>query len=279
MDMTVDPGGAWRGWLGSGGVSGREGWRGVSPRSANAHSPPDVTTNGSPTAAHSLQPHSYNRSTAAAAAAAGGGGDAADRALSTSLSAAAGGRAVTGQGRTTSSSSSPWIIGLPNLSTTGEVVREEPWATDGSLTANTTAWPPTWSSNTTNLSSPNLTSHTAAAMGPNMTAHYPEVTDQYSEVAYPGDVVSPGNTSVLSPGGHGVWDADQGVAPLGLLVIVVLTIAGNVLVCLAVKMDRRLQHMTYYFLVSMAILHISMATILMPPAIMVLFEGEAVREM
>ena len=64
------------------------------------------------------------------------------------------------------------------------------------------------------------------------------------------------------------------MAPLGLLVIIIVTLTGNAILCLAVKMDRRLHHMTYYFLVSMATLHGLMSVIVMPPAILVVLTGE-----
>jgi hypothetical protein len=57
-------------------------------------------------------------------------------------------------------------------------------------------------------------------------------------------------------------------------VIIVLTVIGNLLVCLAIKFDTRLHHMTYYFLVSMAMLHILLAALLMTPTIFSILTGK-----
>lgn len=66
----------------------------------------------------------------------------------------------------------------------------------------------------------------------------------------------------------------RSVNSLGLIAVIVLTILGNASICLSVKIVKKLQHMPYFFLVSMSLLHILMASILMPPAIIVLYEGE-----
>ena len=49
--------------------------------------------------------------------------------------------------------------------------------------------------------------------------------------------------------------------------IVVMTIAGNILVCLAVKMERKLQNMFNYFLVSLALSDMLSAILIMPLSI------------
>src|SRR6218665_1238588 len=56
-------------------------------------------------------------------------------------------------------------------------------------------------------------------------------------------------------------------AALGLFVIVIMTIGGNVLVCLAVCYKRKLQNMFSYFLVSLALSDMLSATIVMPLSI------------
>ncbi|CAL4065906.1 unnamed protein product, partial [Meganyctiphanes norvegica] len=58
------------------------------------------------------------------------------------------------------------------------------------------------------------------------------------------------------------------------LVVVVLTGVGNVLVILAISWDRRLQNMTNYFLLSLAVTDLMVATLVMPLAIVVLVLGE-----
>ena len=49
--------------------------------------------------------------------------------------------------------------------------------------------------------------------------------------------------------------------------IVVLTILGNVLVCLAVKLEKKLRNMFNYFLVSLALSDMLSATLVMPLSI------------
>ncbi|ELT91947.1 hypothetical protein CAPTEDRAFT_54448, partial [Capitella teleta] len=63
---------------------------------------------------------------------------------------------------------------------------------------------------------------------------------------------------------------------LGLIAILLWTVVSNALVCVSVKAEKRLRNMPHYFLVSMATLHITMATLVMPPAIMVLYKGSFV---
>ena len=49
-----------------------------------------------------------------------------------------------------------------------------------------------------------------------------------------------------------------------LVVVIILTAGGNLLVCLAVCSDRRLQNMTNYFLMSLAIADFLVSIIVMP---------------
>ena len=77
-------------------------------------------------------------------------------------------------------------------------------------------------------------------------------------------------------GGHQLGEGvshDGNSAKLGLLTILVVAVLTNLLVCLAVKLDRRLHHMTYYFLTSLALLHVLMAAVVMPPAILIVLSG------
>ena len=61
---------------------------------------------------------------------------------------------------------------------------------------------------------------------------------------------------------------------LWLTVVIVLTAAGNVLVCLAVCWERRLQNMTNYFLMSLAIADLLVSVLVMPFAMVVELYGK-----
>ncbi len=81
-----------------------------------------------------------------------------------------------------------------------------------------------------------------------------------------------GMHNFLSPHGNNS-SSTQSLAPLGLLVIIFLSLSGNAFLLLAVRLDRRLRHMTYYFLVSLASVHILMTAVVMPPAVLVIVTG------
>lgn len=61
---------------------------------------------------------------------------------------------------------------------------------------------------------------------------------------------------------------------LSALILVVGTAAGNILVCLAIAWERRLQNVTNYFLMSLAITDLMVAILVMPFGILTLFKGE-----
>lgn len=61
---------------------------------------------------------------------------------------------------------------------------------------------------------------------------------------------------------------------LSALVLVVGTAAGNILVCLAIAWERRLQNVTNYFLMSLAITDLMVAILVMPLGILTLVRGE-----
>jgi hypothetical protein len=63
-------------------------------------------------------------------------------------------------------------------------------------------------------------------------------------------------------------------ASLGLSVLIAATMGGNVLVCIAVSWERRLQNMTNYFLMSLAIADLMVGTLVMPLALVVELYGE-----
>ena len=58
------------------------------------------------------------------------------------------------------------------------------------------------------------------------------------------------------------------------LVLVLGTAAGNILVCLAIAWERRLQNVTNYFLMSLAITDLMVAILVMPLGILTLVRGK-----
>lgn len=62
---------------------------------------------------------------------------------------------------------------------------------------------------------------------------------------------------------------------LSALGLVVGTAAGNILVCLAICWERRLQNVTNYFLMSLAITDLMVAILVMPLGIYTLFRGKS----
>ena len=61
------------------------------------------------------------------------------------------------------------------------------------------------------------------------------------------------------------------------IMLVVCTAAGNVLVCLAIYLERRLQNVTNYFLMSLAITDLLVAILVMPLGILTLLRGKSSR--
>lgn len=57
------------------------------------------------------------------------------------------------------------------------------------------------------------------------------------------------------------------------LALVAATAAGNILVCLAIYWERRLQNVTNYFLMSLAITDLMVAVLVMPLGILTLVRG------
>lgn len=58
------------------------------------------------------------------------------------------------------------------------------------------------------------------------------------------------------------------------IILVLGTATGNILVCLAIKWEKRLQNVTNYFLASLAITDLMVAILVMPLGIVTLFRGE-----
>jgi hypothetical protein len=58
------------------------------------------------------------------------------------------------------------------------------------------------------------------------------------------------------------------------IILVIGTACGNILVCLAIAWEKRLQNVTNYFLASLAITDLMVAVLVMPLGILTLFRGE-----
>ena len=71
-------------------------------------------------------------------------------------------------------------------------------------------------------------------------------------------------------GGH-----DNNYWALLALALVAATAAGNILVCLAISWERRLQNVTNYFLMSLAITDLMVAVLVMPLGILTLVTGSS----
>ncbi|KAK6644839.1 hypothetical protein RUM43_001112 [Polyplax serrata] len=60
------------------------------------------------------------------------------------------------------------------------------------------------------------------------------------------------------------------------LILVIGTAAGNILVCLAITWERKLQNVTNYFLMSLAITDLMVAILVMPLGILTLVKGKSI---
>lgn len=69
-------------------------------------------------------------------------------------------------------------------------------------------------------------------------------------------------------------DDENNYWALSALILVLGTAAGNILVCLAITWERRLQNVTNYFLMSLAITDLMVAILVMPLGILSLVKGE-----
>ena len=58
-----------------------------------------------------------------------------------------------------------------------------------------------------------------------------------------------------------------------LVIVILFTMYGNLMVCLAVMFDKRLQNITNYFLVSLAMTDMAVAILVMPFAIVVAYNN------
>lgn len=69
-------------------------------------------------------------------------------------------------------------------------------------------------------------------------------------------------------------DDEDNYWALFALILVLGTAAGNILVCLAIAWERRLQNVTNYFLMSLAITDLMVAILVMPFGILTLYKGK-----
>lgn len=69
-------------------------------------------------------------------------------------------------------------------------------------------------------------------------------------------------------------DDENNYWALSSIILVVGTAAGNILVCLAIAWERRLQNVTNYFLMSLAMTDLMVAILVMPFGILTLVKGE-----
>ncbi|KMQ84516.1 5-hydroxytryptamine receptor 2a [Lasius niger] len=81
-------------------------------------------------------------------------------------------------------------------------------------------------------------------------------------------------TSASPAGGRNNEDGLNNWWAMLALVLVLGTAAGNILVCLAITWERRLQNVTNYFLMSLAITDLMVAVLVMPLGILTLVRGE-----
>ena len=107
----------------------------------------------------------------------------------------------------------------------------------------------------------------------------PRVSDTMWNTSLSINNFSDGNYSSYNITNTTQLDELDGPAPLNwgvlaLTIIIVLTAMGNLLVCLAVCWERRLQNMTNYFLMSLAIADLLVAILVMPLGMVVELYGE-----
>lgn len=85
-----------------------------------------------------------------------------------------------------------------------------------------------------------------------------------------------GNDTGNATNGIEADDAVNNWWALIAIMLVVCTAAGNVLVCLAIYLERRLQNVTNYFLMSLAITDLLVAILVMPLGILTLLRGKII---
>ncbi|KAK9888414.1 hypothetical protein WA026_000663 [Henosepilachna vigintioctopunctata] len=112
-------------------------------------------------------------------------------------------------------------------------------------------------------------------------SHHPDMTEgkvfhtatillYNANKTYPYPPIDSSNRTLLDNQEENNWWA------LSALILAVGTAAGNILVCLAICWERRLQNVTNYFLMSLAITDLMVAILVMPLGILTLIRGESV---
>lgn len=89
-----------------------------------------------------------------------------------------------------------------------------------------------------------------------------------------GGVVVVGGGGGGGGGGEGPFDGGYWWWALLAVFLVLATAAGNILVCLAITWERRLQNVTNYFLMSLAVTDLMVAVLVMPVGILTLVKGK-----
>ncbi|KAL6267277.1 hypothetical protein P5V15_000351 [Pogonomyrmex californicus] len=105
------------------------------------------------------------------------------------------------------------------------------------------------------------------------------LTNSYEDSLW--DVVSSNSSEIdLETTGASSAEGEDGAEELNnwwamlALILVLGTAAGNILVCLAIAWERRLQNVTNYFLMSLAITDLMVAILVMPLGILTLVRGK-----
>lgn len=115
--------------------------------------------------------------------------------------------------------------------------------------------------------------HTAA--GPTSTSpllHTPRPTALVGQPNGTG-VGGGGGVVVVGSGDEGLFDGGYWWWASLAVFLVLATAAGNILVCLAITWERRLQNVTNYFLMSLAVTDLMIAVLVMPVGILTLVKG------
>lgn len=107
------------------------------------------------------------------------------------------------------------------------------------------------------------------------TTAFPYPCNEYVCVDVSGEVLyNLSNVSVWGEVGESSLPSDSNWEALFLLLIVAAGILGNVLVCVAIKVEKKLRNVTNYFLMSLAIADLLVSLIVMPCSIVHEFMGK-----
>lgn len=101
--------------------------------------------------------------------------------------------------------------------------------------------------------------------------NYSDVAGQFNLSFYDNGAVS---ANITPPGNATGATLSYKWGALSLCLIIIVSIVGNVMVCVAIAMDRKLQNMTNFFLMSLAISDLLVAALVMPLGVYNTFVGE-----